>query len=222
MRIGLFGGTFNPIHFGHLRPVLEIKESFSLDRVFFIPSALPPHKAATGIAEAQDRYRMIELAIAGQKGFAVSDVELHRPGPSYSIDTVSHFQSSLPDTTRLYLILGVDAFLEIDTWKSFQEFFKRVPFIVMSRPMEEPSLQKPLTQHGMDAWIKEKLSEKYRYSPEDSGYLHEEKQPIFKAEVTGLNISATKIRSLVRRGKSVRYLLPDAVAGYIQTKGLYE
>lgn len=220
MRIGLFGGTFNPIHFGHLRPILEIKESFALDRVYFIPSSLPPHKAPTGIADAQDRYHMIELAISDQNGFMVSDVELDRPGPSYSIDTVSHFQSRLPDTTRLYLVLGMDAFLEIDTWKSFREFFNRVAFIVMNRPVET-SPEKSTTQQAIDAFIKEKLSEKYRFSASRSCYVHEEKQPIFRADVTGLNISATKIRDLVRQGKSIRYLVPEPVADYIQAKGLY-
>ena len=216
MRIGLFGGTFNPIHYGHLRPILEIKESFALDRVYFIPSSLPPHKAPLGIADAADRYRMIELAISDQKDFRVSDVELERPGASYSIDTVTHFQAELPDTTRLYLVLGMDAFLDIDTWKSFREFFDRIAFVVMNRPMEN-SMQHP----RLDAFIKEKLSEQYRFSASQSCYIHPKKMPIFRAHVTGLDISATKIRDLVRQGKSIRYLVPEPVADYIQIKGLY-
>jgi nicotinate-nucleotide adenylyltransferase len=224
MRIGLFGGTFNPIHFGHLRPILEIKESFALDRVCFVPSSLPPHKAPVGIADAKDRYRMIELAIAEQADFMVSDAELDRPGPSYSIDTVCHFQSTLSEMDRLYLILGMDAFLEIDTWKSFEAFFDRVAFIVMNRPAErspEYRLAGQTAEASLEAFVKDKISVKYRFSAGRSCYIHDEKKPIFTASVTGLNISATKIRDLIRQGRSIRYLVPEPVAEFIQTKGLY-
>ena len=220
MRIGLFGGTFNPIHFGHLRPVLEIKESFALDRIYFIPSSLPPHKAPIGIADAKDRYHMIELAIAEQTDFMVSDVELDRPGPSYAIDTVCHFQSTLSESDRLYLILGTDAFLEIDTWKSFEVFFDRVAFIVMNRPAER-SPEDLITDTSLEAFVKDKISAKYRLSAGQSCYTHDEKKPIFTANVTGLNISATKIRDLIKQGKSICYLVPEPVANFIHTKGLY-
>jgi nicotinate-nucleotide adenylyltransferase len=216
MRIGLFGGTFNPIHYGHLRPILEIRESFALDRIYFIPSSLPPHKPLADIAGAADRHQMIELAISDQHSFNLSDVELDRPGLSYSIDTVAHFQAKFPDSTRLYLVLGMDAFLEIDTWKSFRILFNRIAFIVMNRPMETST-----ERDSLDVFIREKLSEEYRFSVSRSCYVHEEKQPIFMADVTGLNISATQIRDLVRRGKSIRYLVPDPVAEYIHAKGLY-
>lgn len=224
MRIGLFGGTFNPIHFGHLRPILEIKEFFALDRVCFVPSSLPPHKAPIGIADAKDRYHMIELAIAEQTDFMVSEVELDRPGPSYSIDTVRHFQSTLSEIDRLYLILGMDAFLEIDTWNSFEAFFDRIAFIVMNRPAEqspEDLLPDLMTDASLEAFIKDKISAKYRFSVGRSCYMHDEKKPIFTANVTGLNISATKIRDLIRQGKSIRYLVPEPVAEFIHTKGLY-
>ena len=220
MRIGLFGGTFNPIHFGHLRPILEIKESFALDRIYFIPSSLPPHKAPIGIADAKDRYHMIELAIAEQTDFMVSDVELDRAGPSYAIDTVNYFQSTLSKTDRLYLILGMDAFLEIDTWKSFEVFFDRVAFIVMNRPAER-SPEDLITDTSLEAFVKDKISAKYRFSAGQSCYTHDEKKPIFTANVTGLNISATKIRDLIEQGKSIRYLAPEPVADFIHTKGLY-
>ena len=220
MRIGLFGGTFNPIHFGHLRPILEIKESFALDRVYFIPSSLPPHKAPIGIADAKDRYHMVELATTEQTDFMVSDVELGRPGPSYAIDTVYHFQSTLSETDRLYLILGMDAFLEIDTWKSFEAFFDRVAFIVMNRPAERPP-EDLMTDASLEAFVKEKISAKYCFSAEQSCYTHDEKKPVFTVNVTGLNISATKIRDLIKQGKSIRYLVPEPVADFIHTKGLY-
>jgi nicotinate-nucleotide adenylyltransferase len=220
MHIGLFGGTFNPIHFGHLRPILEIKEAFALDRIYFIPSSLPPHKAPTGIADAKDRYHMIELAIAAQTDFMVSDVERDRPGPSYSIDTLYHFQSTLSKTDRLYLILGMDAFLEIDTWKSFEAFFDRVAFIIMNRPVEG-SPENPMPDDFLEAFIKGNISSGYRFSAERSCYLHNTKKPIFTATVTGLDISATKIRGLIKQGKSIRYLAPEPVAEFIHAKGLY-
>ena len=222
MQIGLFGGTFNPIHFGHLRTALEIKEAFKLDKIYFIPSAIPPHKTPDGVADAKDRYQMIRLAISDQNDLMVSDVELDRPGPSYSIDTVTYFQSVLSDNTGLYLILGIDAFLEIDTWKSYRDFFDRVPFIVMKRPGKRQSSQpEPEKQEILEPFLQLKISKNYRFSADQSCYIHEKKQPVFKADVTALDISSTKIRILVKQGRSIRYLVPESVASYIRTKGLY-
>jgi nicotinate-nucleotide adenylyltransferase len=224
MRIGLFGGTFNPVHFGHLRTILEIRESFVLDRIYFIPSATPPHKTPEGIADAQDRYRMLLLAIDDQEGFVASDVELDRSGPSYSIDTVSYFQESLPEETRLFLILGLDAFLEIDTWRSFREFFDRVPIIVMARPIALTGMGSPVNcevKRILKRYLEEKISDRYRFSKECSCYVHEEKQQVYPAAVTTLDISSTLIRKKLAEGKSIRYLTPDRVVSYIRSKGLY-
>ncbi len=134
MRIGLFGGTFDPVHFGHLRAALEVKEGFGLARVFLIPAAAPPHKAREGVAPAGDRLRMVELAVDGEPGLMPSDVEIRREGPSYTIDTVTHFQREFAGVAEVFLIVGLDAFLEIDTWKSFRELLALVPVIVISRP----------------------------------------------------------------------------------------
>jgi nicotinate-nucleotide adenylyltransferase len=119
MKIGLFGGTFDPIHFGHLRSALEVREACGLERVVLIPAAVPPHKGWGAMAAAADRLQMIELAVAGAPGLAVSDVELRRAGPSYTIDTIRDFQGEIPGG-EIALIVGLDAFLEIDTWKSFR------------------------------------------------------------------------------------------------------
>ena len=134
MRIGLFGGTFNPIHYGHLRAALEVKEGFPLDECCFIPVAIPPHKTSGSMANSADRLEMLRLAISGREGFTVSDVELKRPGTSYSIDTVNQLKSNLGPDTELFLMLGLDAFLEIDTWKSYKALLHAIPFIVMARP----------------------------------------------------------------------------------------
>ena len=134
MRIGLFGGTFNPIHRGHLWAASEVIKRFNLDQFFLIPAALPPHKTPGAVANADDRLEMIHLAIADLSGLTVSDVELNRPGPSYTIDTVRHFKNTLANDSRIYLIMGLDAFLEIDTWKSYTELLEQIAFIVMARP----------------------------------------------------------------------------------------
>ncbi len=113
MRFGLFGGTFNPIHLGHLRAALEVKEGFELEEIFLIPAALPPHKIPGEVVDAGDRLHMLNLALEDTAGLSVSDVELKRSGPSYSIDTVNHFKSALPEKSEIYLVMGLDAFLEI-------------------------------------------------------------------------------------------------------------
>ena len=134
MRIGLFGGTFNPIHYGHIRAALEVKEGFPLDECHFIPAATPPHKTIAGVADARDRLEMIQRAISGHDGFSVCDVELHRSGPSYSIDTVEYLKKTLPPGAEVFFMLGVDAFLEFDTWRSFKKLLQTIPVIVMARP----------------------------------------------------------------------------------------
>ena len=137
MRIGLFGGTFNPIHYGHLRAAMEVCEGFDLENIYFIPSSLPPHKNIQDVASGADRLEMTRLALGGNPKFILSDVELKRPGLSYSIDTVKHFKRSLKTDVDLFLVMGVDAFLEIDTWKSFNHLFRMIPMIIMTRPLPD-------------------------------------------------------------------------------------
>jgi nicotinate-nucleotide adenylyltransferase len=220
MRIGLFGGTFNPIHYGHLRTTLEVKETFGLDKIHFIPSAIPPHKASERIAGAKNRFEMIRLAISDRADFIVSDVELDRPGPSYSIDTVHHFQTHLPENIELFLIMGLDAFLEIDTWKAYQEFFDMVPFIVMNR-REERRFPEETIHDLVDRFLKTKISNGYSFSASQNCYSHQKKQRVFLADVTALDISSTKIRQYIMKGKSIQYLVPERVLRYIEAKGLY-
>ena len=220
MRVGLFGGTFNPIHLGHLRAALEVKEGFKLDRIFLIPAAIPPHKRQRDVADAQDRLAMINLAFAAGDELDVSDVELKRSGTSYTIDTVSSFERTLPANTRIYLIMGLDAFIEIDTWKSYQQLFEQVPLIVITRPnsiSEDPALDPEM----LNAKLQSKIPKGYSFSDSKSCYEQTGKQPIHVFRVTGLDISSTKIRGLVKRGKSINYLVPQKVAEFIEKKGLY-
>ena len=133
MKIGLFGGTFDPIHWGHLRSAEEVREAFALDRVLLIPAASPPHKKRQPTTSPGDRLKMVRLAIAKNPSFAVSTVEISRRGKSYSVDTIRHFAARWPKDA-LYFILGLDAFREIGSWKDFQEIFPLCHFIVISRP----------------------------------------------------------------------------------------
>lgn len=219
-RIGLFGGTFNPIHFGHIQVAEAVKNKFSLDEIIFIPSALPPHKEPGYVADAKDRLEMIELALSRYADFTVSDVELKRSGPSYTIDTVRYFKSILGDPTTLYLIMGLDAILEIDTWKSYSDLFLMVPFIVLKRTLagldgtdEEWRL--------LERYLQSKVSDGYRFSAVQSGYIHDEKMPVFVFDIAPIDISSTHIRRRIKNGKTIESLVPGIVGDFIEVKGLY-
>ena len=220
MRIGLFGGTFNPVHLGHLRAAVDVREGFELDKIFLTPAALPPHKAPGEVAASADRLHMLSLALGADSGLEVSDVELNRSGPSYTIDTVSHFKQTLPAETRLYLIMGLDAFLEIDTWKSYQELLTQIPLIVINRPKTGHRMS-GVPLKIMDNFITSRLSADYSFSASRSGYLAGRQQPIYVFEVTALDISSTGIRRRIGKGRSINYLVPQQVAEYIGTKGIY-
>ena len=220
MRIGLFGGTFNPVHLGHLRAAVEVRAGFELDEIFLIPTALPPHKVSGEVAAAADRLHMLNLGLGADSGLKVSEVELKRSGPSYTIDTVHHFRQTLPAETRLYLIMGLDAFLEIDTWKSYRELLTQIPLIVINRP-NAGDRTSGVPWKVMDDYIAAKLSADYSYSASRSAYLAGGQQPIYVFEVTALDISSTRIRRAISKDRSINYLVPPKVAEYIRTKGIY-
>ena len=219
-RIGLFGGTFNPIHMGHVQVVRKTKEEFDLDKIFLIPSALPPHKETAKIIDALDRIEMIRLAFLDNPDFVVSDVELKRSGFSYTIDTVRHFKSIFPENTELYFIVGLDAFLEVDTWKSYKDLFLLISFIVISRTTTGQS-DTVLLWKNLGNFIKSKISNRYKHSVSRSCYIHDVKQPVFLFEVTPVDISSTEIRERIRKGHTIKSLVPEIVEDLITTKGLY-
>ena len=220
MRIGLLGGTFNPIHLGHLRAAVEVKEGFSLDEIYLIPCAIPPHRKSGHVAGATDRFEMTRLATSNTPGFSASDVELKRSGPSYTIDTILHFKSVLPKDTELYFILGLDAFLEIDTWKSYMDLFPLIPFIILTRP-NAGQIDPELRQQKIENFIKSRISSGYKYDSSQSGFVHLEMEPLFLFDVTPLEISSSAIRSLIKKERSIRFLVPDEVIDFIKTKRLY-
>jgi nicotinate-nucleotide adenylyltransferase len=220
MRIGLFGGTFNPIHRGHLWAASEVKKSFKLDQISLIPAALPPHKTCGAVAKADDRLEMIRLSIADFPGITVSAVELNRPGPSYTIDTVRHFKKMLADDSQIFLIMGLDAFLEIDTWKSYTELLKQIAFIVMARP----NADYPDADQGWKIlvdYLNSTLSADYEFLDERGCYISEGRQPIYTIDIDAMDISSTKIRECIKTKKTVENLVPLEVADFIQSKGLY-
>ena len=220
MHIGLFGGTFNPIHRGHLWAASEVIKRFNLDQIYLIPAALPPHKTPGSVANAHDRLEMIHLAITDLSGLTVSDVELNRPGPSYTIDTVRYFKNTLSDYSRIYLIMGLDAFLEIDTWKSYAELLEQIAFIIMARPDSNC----PEAEQGwkmLENYLKSTLSSDYEFLTARGCYTSEGKQPIYIVDVDALDISATKIRQNIKANQTIEDLVTPGVAEYIQSKGLY-
>jgi nicotinate-nucleotide adenylyltransferase len=213
MRIGLFGGTFDPIHWGHLRSAEEVGETYSLDRVYFIPASIPPHKSGDTITPAQHRLTMVRLAVAKNARFAVSRVEIGRPGVSYTLDTLRTFARKLGRKDSLYFIIGLDAFREIGTWKDFPELFRLANFIVTSRPGRRDT--DPL--RGTSVAVK-KL---FCYDKNKEEYRHASGTRLFFIKLTDIAISASEIRNLVKEGRSIRYLLPRSVEAYIHKQGLY-
>ncbi|OQY06159.1 MAG: nicotinate (nicotinamide) nucleotide adenylyltransferase [Desulfobacteraceae bacterium 4572_123] len=219
-RIGLFGGTFDPIHFGHLRAALEVREAFALDETCLIPSAIPPHKIKSCVTKIDQRLAMIQLALGNSPLFTVSDIELKRLGPSYSIDTVDYFKSLYPDGSRLFLIMGVDAFLEIHTWKAYNELFQGISIVVMTRPAGIKEINADSVK-TIGAYLKDRISTGYHYSDKNSAYIHTSLPDVHVFKVSPLDISSSMIRNLVKQGKSIRFFLPDKVVNYINNQGLY-
>ena len=219
-KIGIFGGTFNPIHFGHLRAAVEVREGFGLDAVYLIPSASPPHKGHENLAPATARMEMVRRAIGDRDGLRASDIELKRNGPSFTIDTVCAFRKHLPDEAWLYLIMGLDAFLEIETWQSYEDLLHIIPLIVINRPDRQGRLQ-PSVDHAVATLLEQSALQGYECTMDTPCFTHCDKQPIFTYNVAALDISATAIRDLIRQHRTIDFLVPETVRDYIDTKGLY-
>ena len=212
MKIGLFGGTFNPVHLGHLRAAEEIREKLGLEKIIFIPAHMPPHKKNALIA-ARHRLEMVRIAAADNPFFEVSDSEIQRDGNSYSFDTIGRFSREYGPAAELFFIIGLDAFREIHTWRHYPEFFSACNFIVMSRPGRyeaDPEKNAPPD-----------FSSLFSFNPDGPWYEHPSGHRTYFCRIPLLDISSTGVRQALQGGKSVKYLVPDAVAGYIYEHKLY-
>jgi nicotinate-nucleotide adenylyltransferase len=212
--VGIFGGTFDPIHHGHLRLAEEVAESAKLGEVRFMPSGTPPHRTRPG-ADATDRVAMARLAVAGNPRFSVDDRETRRAGPGYTVDTLTELRSELGVSRPLALLLGADAFLELATWHRWRALFDLAHIVVAYRP-----------GFPIDTWqarMPEPLAHEYaaRHMHQPLAVHLAPAGGIAAVSMTGLDISATFVRNAVAAGASARYLLPDSVLDYIQSRGLY-
>lgn len=206
--VGILGGTFDPIHFGHLRPALELCQALGLDHVRLIPARQPPHRSAP-VASPEQRAAMAQAAVAGESCLAVDTRELARPGPSYTYDTLSSLRAELGGLS-LCLILGSDAFAGLHTWHRWSELIELAHIVVVQRPGAAPLAQ---------GEVAEVLGSRYI---EDPAPLHRSPAGcVLRWPVTQLAISATGIRAMIAAGKSPRYLLPDSVWELIKRDAIY-
>ncbi|MBI1848253.1 MAG: nicotinate (nicotinamide) nucleotide adenylyltransferase [Candidatus Rokubacteria bacterium] len=210
MSVVVFGGSFNPIHYGHLVLADEALEALGADRVLFVPNAAPPHKPVEALAPAPDRYAMVALAVAGNPRFAVSDLELSRPGPSYTVDTLEALQATERD---LHLLIGSETFLDLLTWRTPRRVAALARLVVVPRvgsafDAEGEAAQKVLREIGARRFV---------HLP--GGTAGEGSVLIVHA--TSLPVSASDLRRRAREGRSLAYRLPEPVIAYIRDRGLY-
>ena len=200
-RIGLYGGSFNPIHNGHLIVARAVAEQVSLERVMLLPSVRPPHKGDRQLLDARHRAEMVRLAITGETLFEFSDYDLTRDGPSYTIDTVMRFREVLGPQVELHWIIGADSLSELTTWHRVRDLVEACRIVTAARPGWDAIDWTPLRTILSDAQV----------AALQAGVL----------PTPRIDISSTDIRRRVREGRSIRYLVPDLVRSYIETNDLY-
>lgn len=197
--LGILGGTFDPIHYGHLVAAEYAAYGFHLDRVIFVPAAQPPHKDAQGVLSAEHRLAMVKLAIADNPAFELSSLEIDRSGVSYTVDTIETLSQTYPDTD-IYFIMGMDSIYILDTWKDIERLVAMCRFIVVTRPAYQLDRSEPALQKVPETFWNQ------------ADFL----------EVPAVDISSTNLRCRVRQGQPIRYLLPPAVEQYIYNNSLYQ
>ena len=210
MAVALFGGTFNPVHIGHLRIATELAELLQVDHLRLLPCAFPPHRGEPQ-ASAQQRLAMLAAATANQSILVADDMELQRAAPSYSIDTLALMRQQIGDTKPLFFCIGMDALIKINTWHCWQELLLNCHIVLSSRPNTEQPDSVPvadrIAQHRCDAL--------------DTLQQRPARHPCV-CDVTRLAIDATGIREKIAQGKSINFMTPDTVVEYIQQHHLYE
>lgn len=198
--IGIMGGTFSPIHFGHLLMCEHIWEEYHLEKIIFMPAKTPPHKDVSKVAGAQERMDMVRLAIAGNPHFEVSDLEMRREGASYTVDTLAALKEIYGEHQELGLIIGADSLMQLETWRNPQGILSLATLIVASRPD---------TLESNVLCTAERLREKYGAR-------------ILISKHRAMNYSSTEIRERVKNGQTIRYFVPAEVEAYIYAHGLYK
>ncbi|WP_301153530.1 nicotinate-nucleotide adenylyltransferase [Metapseudomonas otitidis] len=207
-RIGLFGGTFDPVHIGHLRGALEVAELMAFDQLRLIPSARPPHREAPQVSAA-DRLAMVELAVADLPPLRVDDRELRRERPSWTIDTLESLRAEVGESDQLFLMLGWDAFCGLPGWHRWEELLNHCHILVLQRPDADAEPPEELRDLLAARSVADPLS------------LSGPGGQISFVWQSPLAVSATQVRQLLAEGRSVRFLVPDAVLAYIHAHGLY-
>jgi nicotinate-nucleotide adenylyltransferase len=212
--VGILGGTFDPIHFGHLRLAEEAAQALKLTAVRFIPSATPPHRAAPRVSAAH-RLQMVALAVQGNPLFSVDSRELRRAGPGYTVDTLSELRRELGATSPICLLVGADAFLDLATWSRWRELFELAHIVVAHRPgypvdTWQQRMPQPLAREYGSRTMAQPLS--VHLAPAGG---------VVVVPIAALDISSTRIRECLHAGTSPRYLLPDSVLDYIERNALY-
>jgi nicotinate-nucleotide adenylyltransferase len=216
VRVGVYGGTFNPIHVGHLRAAEEVAETLGLERVLFVPSATPPHKAETpddGIAPAELRLAWARLAVEDNPRFAVDAIEVERGGASFLVDTLRALRERLAPAELVFLV-GSDAFAEMGAWRSPRELFTLADFAVIVRP--------PLRSGRIGEWLPEVVREDVAIAADGRSARHRSAATrIELVEIAGFEVSASDVRRRLREGRSVRYLLPERVRRAVLASGAF-
>jgi len=212
--VGILGGTFDPIHYGHLRMAEELAEALDIDQVRFIPAGSPPHRGQPR-AESGHRLEMARRAVAGNPRFVLDDREISKDGPSYSVDTLAELRAELPAGTPLVLFMGSDAFLGLAAWHEWRRLFDLAHIAVAHRPGFSPARWEDVLPDALRQQLTKRRCEQ-------AGELMEASSGrVFLHAITQLDISASQIRDRCLRGKSLRYLLPDSLIDYINENHLY-
>ena len=217
MRIGILGGTFNPIHYGHLRSAEEVCKALMLDEIRFVPSALPPHKPQDDVASAADRLDMVRIALEGYPPYVCDPVEIERGGSSYTLDTLNELTSKKLDNDHMFFIIGADAFLELGTWYKPKDVLHAVNFAVTLRGNQK-------TSKYFQALLRviQEIEPKYcMVEPMKEAELIDQKRVIKFIPITEVDISATRIRQCIKDSSSIEHLLPREVELFIIRRRLY-
>lgn len=212
-RVGILGGTFDPVHLGHLRIAEEAADQLRLDRLLFIPAASPPHKVDRAFQSFEHRFSMLDLAIADNPRFSLSSIEQDLPGRSYTVTTLRKLHAESSRDIEYFFLVGMDGFLELDTWWRYKELFQLAGIVVLERPGYPAS--------DILNFLKRMISPLYEVGSEARTFVHPHLMPVHGLRSTLLDISSTTIRELVATGRSIRYLVPSDVLGYIVAHALY-